>query len=197
MMMKNILLIEGHPDPDGGRFNHALADAYAQAAAAAGHRVRRVKLAELEFPLLQSKRQWEKDEVPAALKDLQGDIQWAGHLVFFFPLWLGDMPAKLKGLLEQVARPGFALGPPAAKGQLPQKLLRGRSARLVVTMGMPALVYRLYFFSHALRVLKRNILQFVGITPVASTVIGSVDALGDAGRAGWLANMAALGRQAG
>ena len=33
------------------------------------------------------------------------------YLVLFFPLWLGDMPALLKGFLEQVARPGFAFMP--------------------------------------------------------------------------------------
>lgn len=39
----------------------------------------------------------------------QDGIGWAEHIVFFFPLWLGDMPASLKGFLEQVARPGFAI----------------------------------------------------------------------------------------
>ena len=34
-------------------------------------------------------------------------MQWAEHLVFLFPLWLGDMPAVLKGFLEQLMRPGF------------------------------------------------------------------------------------------
>ena len=32
------------------------------------------------------------------------------HLVIVFPLWLGDMPAVLKGFFEQVLRPGFAIG---------------------------------------------------------------------------------------
>ena len=56
--------------------------------------------------------------------------------------WPTPMPkALLKGFLEQVARPGFAIGPRQAQA-MPQKLLAVRSARLVVTMGMPALVYR-------------------------------------------------------
>ena len=47
------------------------------------------------------------------------------------------MPALVKGFLQQVARPGFAFFPradhPFAAGRL-----RGRSVRIVVTMGMPA-----------------------------------------------------------
>ena len=84
------------------------------------------------------------------------------------------MPALLKGFLEQVARPGFALGEPG-KGSLGKKLLGGRSARVVVTMGMPALIYRLYFQAHSVRSLERNILGFIGIAPVHRTLIGMVE----------------------
>jgi putative NADPH-quinone reductase len=126
---------------------------------------------------------------------VQQDIAWAEHLVFFFPLWLGGMPAVLKGLLEQVARPGFALSSLDGTG-LPKKLLAGRSARLVVTMGMPALVYRWYFRAHSLKALERNILGFVGIAPVRETLVGSVEGLDEAERKEWLAKLAALGRKA-
>jgi len=37
-------------------------------------------------------------------------------------------------------------------------------------MGMPALAYRLYFRAHSLRSLKRNILGFVGIGPIRTTI---------------------------
>ena len=94
----------------------------------------------------------------------------------FFPLWLGDMPALLKGFLEQVARPGFAF---KGDGENPfaHKGLAGRSARVVVTMGMPALVYRWYFRAHSLKSLERNILGFVGIAPIHETLVGMVDKL--------------------
>jgi len=59
--------------------------------------------------------------------------------VLLFPLWLGDMPALLKGFLEQVARPGFAFAV-ERDSPLISKLLAGRSARVVVAMGMPALL---------------------------------------------------------
>ena len=106
-MSKRILLIQAHPDATQPHLCHALASSYASGAEKAGHLVRHVNLAELDFPLLRSQQDREKGAVPASLKPSQDDIGWAEHIVFFFPLWLGDMPALLKGFLEQVARPGL------------------------------------------------------------------------------------------
>ncbi len=195
MASRRILLIDGHPDPAGAHLCQALADAYAQGAQQAGHELRRVRVAQLDFPLLRSQQAWQNEPVPAALEQAQADILWAQHLVLFFPLWLGDMPALLKAFLEQVARPGFAFGP---KGDDPMghKALAGRSARVVVTMGMPALVYRWYFRAHSLKSLERNILGFVGISPVDETLVGMVDRLGPDGVREWTARLAKLGAAA-
>ncbi|HZP88847.1 MAG TPA: NAD(P)H-dependent oxidoreductase, partial [Burkholderiales bacterium] len=156
-MAKRILLIQGHPDASRPHFCHALEEAYAQGARDAGHEVRRVAVAQLDFPLLRSPQEWEHGSLPSALGEAQANIAWANHLVLFFPLWLGDMPALLKGFLEQVARPGFAF---SGEGENPfaHKALAGRSARVVVTMGMPALIYRWYFRAHSIKSLERNIL---------------------------------------
>jgi len=192
-MPKKILVIQGHPDPAAGHFGHALSQAYADAARRAGHDVRTVDVAALDFPLLRSKDEWERGSVPPALAPVQKTVQWAEHLVFFFPLWLGGMPALLKGFLEQIARPGFALSN-TGKG-FPKKLLGGRSARLVVTMGMPALVYRWLYRAHSLKALERNILGFVGIGPIHETLVGMVE--GElAARERALAQVARLGREA-
>jgi putative NADPH-quinone reductase len=84
------------------------------------------------------------------------------------------MPALLKGFLEQVARPGFAFKYKEGGSPFNSKGLTGRSARVVVTMGMPAIVYRWYFRAHSVKSLERNILGFVGIAPVNETLIGMV-----------------------
>jgi putative NADPH-quinone reductase len=195
MAAQRIALIQGHPDAVTRHLCHALEDAYAQGAEAAGHAVRRVPVALLDFPLLRSQQAWQEGELPSALVQAQADIAWAQHLVLFFPLWLGDMPAVLKGFLEQVARPGFAFKP---EGDNPfaRKGLTGRSARVVVTMGMPALVYRWYFRAHSVKNLERNILGFVGISPVNETLIGMVDKLGDAGVQKWMDKLRKLGATA-
>ncbi len=187
-----ILLIQGHPDAVTRHLGHTLEDAYAEGAEAAGHEVRRVPVAQLDFPLLRSQQAWEAGLLPSALTLAQADIAWAQHLVLFFPLWLGDMPALLKGFLEQVARPGFAFKPERGD-PLGKKGLTGRSARVVVTMGMPALVYRWYFRAHSVKSLERNILGFAGISPVNETLIGNVDTLGEAGVKTWTDKLRKLG----
>lgn len=191
--INRVLLIEGHPDPSPERLNHVLAEAYATGAAEAGIEVRRVQLAGLAFPVLRSASDWQHGTVPPALAPVQADLVWAQHLVLCFPLWMGDMPALVKAFIEKVARPDFAQGPDGPK-PFGRKPLSGRSARVVVTMGMPALVYRWFYRAHSLRSLERNVLGFIGFAPVHETLIGGVDQLGEAGVARWCRRLHALGR---
>ena len=194
-MKQNIFIIDGHPDPSAQRLVHALADAYRQGAEQAKHEVRIVRLAELAFPLLRSQSDYEKEEPVEAVRQCQHLMEWATHVVIFYPLWLGSMPAMLKALLEQMLRPGFAFST-RKLGRWPVKFMSGKSARIVVTMGMPALVYRWYFRAHSLRSLQRNILKFVGFGRVSSTIIGSVGNLTRAQREARLQNVRDLGEAA-
>ncbi|MCG2586090.1 NAD(P)H-dependent oxidoreductase [Massilia sp. TS11] len=189
-MGKHILILQGHPDPSARHLCHALADAYAAGAIAGGHALRLRDIAELDFPLLRSEQDWEHGSVPPSLAAVQHDLAWAEHLVVIYPLWLGDMPALLKGFLEQVARPGFAF----RDGRAPA--LGGRSAHLVVTMGMPAFIYRWWYGAHSLLSFKRNILHFVGIRPVRATLIGGVGQLSPERAQRWLDKLEACGQQA-
>lgn len=195
-MNRKILVLQGHPDATAPHLCHALADSYANGAREAGHEVRTLDIARFDFPLLRSQHEWEHGEVPPALAPAQQDIRWAEHLVLFFPLWLGDMPALVKGFLEQVARPGFAFEYAEAGTAFTRKGLKGRSARVVCTMGMPALVYRWYFRAHSIRSLERNILGFVGIAPVHETLIGGVGNVKAEDAAKWMKKLRRLGEQA-
>ena len=188
MERRKILIIDGHPDADPKRFVHALAEAYAKGASE--HEVRNLKVADLDFPLLRTSAEWMDGEVPADIAKAQADIAWAEHIVIIYPLWLGDVPALLKGFLEQAMRPGFALA--YRKSGLPKKLLAGRTARIVVTMGMPAFFYKLVYGAHSVKSLERNILRFVGIKPVARLILGGVDG-SDEQRREWLAEMENMG----
>lgn len=191
--MKRITLIQGHPDPQGEHFGHALAQAYAEAAAAAGHELRRIEVAKLDFALLRSQAEWQTPADAPAIVQAQQDMAWAEHLVIFHPLWLGEMPALLKGFFEQAARGGFGLDP---KGGAYHRPLRGRSAHIVVTMGMPALLYRWYFRAHGLKNLKRGILGFVGVAPIRSTLIGMIESGPAWRRNRWIERMRRLGAAA-
>jgi len=77
-----------------------------------------------------------------------------------------------------------------------KKRLTGKSARIVVTMGMPAFFYRWYFGAHGLKGLERNILGFAGIGPIRESLFGMIEGASDAKRKRWLEAMRALGKQA-
>ena len=166
-MSRRILVIVGHPDPDPARFCRALAEAYAHGAQSAGHVVRNVDPGTIDFPLLRTMEEFQHGVPPASLKDAAEAIGWAEHIVFVFPLWLGTMPA----------------------------LLKGRSARVVVTLGMPAFFYRLWFLSHGIAGMRRNILNFVGIKPVRETLFGLVEGVSAARRERWIEKMRSLGER--
>lgn len=193
-MPHRIVIIQGHPDPDPHRLCRGLAEAYAAGAREAGHAVMTIDLAGLNVPLLRTQAEFEHGPIPDSLRPAADAVAGADHLVLVFPLWLGTMPALVKAFLEQVMRPGVAFEY-QAKG-LPKKLLVGRSARLVVTMGMPALAYRWWFGAYGLRGLKRSILGFVGIKPVRTTLFGMVAAAKEPQRRKWLEQLRVLGRGA-
>lgn len=188
-MSDRIVVVDGHPSPDREHFVHALADRYAAGALSAGHTVRRIDIAALGLPPLGSRQEW-LSTPPASVADVQADIAWCSHLTFFHPLWLGDMPALLKAFLEQVLWPGFAFEE-SDKGN-PRGLLEGRSALLVVTMGMPAPFYRFVHGARSVKAFERNIVHMVEIRPTSHLLIGSVEASAE-NRLSWLDELYGLG----
>ena len=192
-MPARVTIVQGHPDPGGKHLCHALADAYAEGAAAAGHEITRIEVARLDFPILRTQEEFERGDLPETLVGARDGIVSAQHLVMIFPLWHGTMPALLKAFLEQVMRPGVALE--YRKRGFPRGLLAGRSARIVVTMGMPALIYRWYVQAHGVRGLERSVLRFAGMKPVRETLLGMVDTVSDAKRRAWLERMRTYGRR--
>lgn len=172
-MPKRILVINGHPDTRPERFCSALTDAYMDGSVKAGHNVRRIDVGALSFPLLV---RFEDFQLPSEIDDIrkaQEDIGWAEHLVFIHPLWLGAAPAMLKGFVERVACGGFAFDSGTAGN--PKRALVGKSARIIVTMGMPALAYRIAFGAFGIRAFARGILRLAGVWPVRTTYFGGIE----------------------
>lgn len=194
-MPRKILIVQGHPDPAPERFCRALASAYAEGARAAGHEVEIIELANLKFPWLRSASEFQHGALPTELEPAAQALGQADHLVLIFPLWLGTMPALVKALLEQLMRPGVAFEYPQGKG-LPKQLLAGKSARVVVTMGMPALLYRWWYRAHGVKGLVRNILKFVGFAPVNTVFFGLVEGASPQRHSKWLERMHGFGGQA-
>lgn len=192
---KRVVIIDGHPDPDEARYVHALTGAYARGARQAGHSVELFRLSSMNFPLLRSNADFYGGVVPPEIKRIQEAIICCDHIVMIYPLWLGNMPALLKGLLEQVFRRAVAYADVARRGAS-QNPLKGKSARIVITMAMPAPFYRQHLGAHSLRNMRRNAAGFLGIAPIRSQVIGRVEALTPAQRRKLLETMHEHGRNA-
>lgn len=192
MTESRIAVVQGHPDPAGGHFIEGLANAYTEGAEEGGHELHRIDLGQLAFSPIRSPKEYGTDP-PEAIQEAQEILRWADHWVILYPLWLGTMPALFKAFLEQVFRPGF--GFELSGHGLPTRRLKGKSARIVITMGMPALAYRLYFRAHSLRSLKRNILGFSGISPIRATLIGKMGKRDEASRKRCLEHVRRLGER--
>lgn len=191
--MKKVCIIVGHAQQ--GTFCEALGEAYMHGAATAGHRARLFVLSRMAFDPILHEGFGKPQPLEPDLQEAQDAIGWADHIVVIFPLWLGTLPAILKGFLERVLQPGFAFrSGDNMTGYTP--LLKGRSARVIITMGMPALVYRWYFGAHALKMLKRNILGFVGIRPVRTTLFGMIGTSTKDERQRWLEQIRRMGHNA-
>jgi putative NADPH-quinone reductase len=187
--MTRILIIDGHPDRRPERLGHALVAAYAQAAAGASHEVRTIAVAELDLPYIKSEDEFTSKDLAPAVLAAQADVRWAEHLVIFHPLWLGGAPAQLKGFFEQVFRYGFAIPEGGRLGGL----LKGRTARTVVTMGMPAFAYSLIFGAFGVRSLERSVLNLSGIKPARHTLFGGVGTASPRTVAHWIDQVRKLG----
>lgn len=156
-MKFRILIVLGHPSATS--FCAALAEAYAAAAAQAGAEVRWVRLGEMQFdPVLRHGFAKEQPLEPD-LQEAKEAIAWCEHLVIVTPLWWGASPALLKGFIDRVFLPGWAFT--YNKG-MPVKLLKGRSAQVIVSMDSPSLWYRLFHRSSLESILGRATLGFCG-----------------------------------
>lgn len=195
-MKKRIVIIQGHPDSNNHHYCHAIANAYAEGAVKNGHIIQVVEVAKLSLPFLLNQREFESRKLDPKIVAIQGTIQWADHIVIIYPLWLGTMPALLKHFFEQIFRPNFAFQKLKNK-KWPKKLLTGKSAHIIVTMGMPAWLYRIFYRAHSLKCLERNILGFVGIAPIRHSLIGQIETSKEQNRLKWLHKMYQLGEACG
>ncbi len=192
MSAKDIVIIQGHPDPEGNRFCHALANAYFKGAQSSGHNIKVIDIAQIEFPMMRTQADFSQGEAVEAIKQTQQTIQSAEHLVIIYPLWLGTMPAYLKAFFEQVFRPGFTAV--KTNDEKPwERLVSEKTAHIVITMGMSEIIYRSYFLGHGVKSLEGNILAFVGINTIQETLIGRVESIDNTERQQWLDKIEAAG----
>lgn len=191
MKTKKIFILLGHPDNGPEPLSRQLADAYEASARSAGHEVRRTNLAELTFDPSLHKGYRAIQELEPSLVKIQEDMTWSEHFVLFYPNWWGGMPAVLKGMWDRMFLPRFAFRMWKNKFGW-DALLKGRTARVVVTCSNPVILDHLAFGDFTASI-KRSLLSFAGFS-VRITAIGRSERLSPSQKEGWVKCVAQLGR---
>ena len=191
-MAKKTLLISGYPD--NVSFCGSLADAYQEGAEKAGVEIRRISLADINFDPILHKGYKEIQQLEPDLENAQRDILWAEHLVFVYPIWWATMPALLKGFLDRVFLPGFAF---KYREDSPwwDRLLKGRSARVITTMDSPLIYYWLKNWNAGHRAMKTATLEFCGVKPVKVKTFSQVKNSTKEKREKWIEETRLLGER--
>ena len=195
--VRRIVVIQGHPDRSGGHYCHALAEQYVRGARDNGHDTELIEIAALDVPFLRSREELAKGAPPPGIRHAQSALLACDHVVMIYPLWNGAAPALVRAFMEQTLRPSFIFPDAAPDARLSfaaaftqRKALKGKSARVIATMQMPAWIYRWVFRPHQ----EANALWLAGARPVRQTAIGFVEAVDRAGRDKWLRRVFALGQ---
>ncbi|MEQ9366870.1 MAG: NAD(P)H-dependent oxidoreductase [Leptospirales bacterium] len=188
---KRILLIDAHPAGDS--LCKGFADEYEAGARAAGRKIDRLNLRDLRFDLNFRGYGRGTQELEPDLQLAQSKILASDHIVWVYPVWWGAWPALLKGFIDRVLMPGYAF---RGIGKYKyEKLLSGRTARIIATMDSPGWYYRLQG-RPGMIALRDHTLKFCGIDQVAMQAFGPVKYVSPERREQWKLKVRGLGSAA-
>lgn len=165
-----VLLIDGHPDSD--RLSAHLLDTYQQALPA-GTAITRLAVRDMAFDADLSRGYEDIPEMEPDLVAALDLIEASDHLVLAFPLWWGAEPARMKGFWDRILLPRRAFRY-HQKDLFWDRLLKGRSADVLVTMDTPPPYLRLVYFDPVGWRYRRQVLGFVGYKPIRMAYFGMV-----------------------
>jgi putative NADPH-quinone reductase len=188
--MKKILIINGHPDKES--YCNALFEAYKKGAITSGAEVKEIVVADLQFNLNLQYGYRKRTYLETDLLIAWDKIKWADHLVWIYPVWWGSLPALLKGFIDRLFLPGFAFKK-RENSVWWDKLLTGKTARVISTLDQPAWYYWLVYRQPSNNAMKKLTLEFCGISPVKVTNIGPIRLSKETYRKKWLDKVYYLG----
>lgn len=190
--MKKILIINGHPDKESLCF--ALAESYKKGADAAGADCKLVHLIDFNFNPILTFGYRKISELEPDLVKMQEEILAADHLVFVYPNWWSTLPALLKGFIDRAFVPNFAF---KYRENSPfwDKLLKGKTARLIVTMDTPTWYYWLINKNAGHNAMRIGVLEFCGVKPVKISIFSPVKSSDETKRKKWLEEVKGLGEK--
>ena len=166
-----VLVLDGHPDPES--LCASLAVIAAEAAEARGATVKVRHLSALNFdPNLAGGYKMRQAHEPDLVAFLDA-LRWCDTMVLVHPMWWGAAPAKLKGLIDRTFLPGIAFAY-EGDGHFPKKLFEGRTSRVLITTDTPRWYLWLGYRNGWLNVLRRQILDFVGLKVTHMKTVGPV-----------------------
>lgn len=166
-----VLVLDGHPDATS--LCSALAAAAAATAQARGAEVQMLQLSAMDFdPNLAHGYKQQQAHEPDLVTFLDA-VRWCDTFILVHPLWWGAAPAKLKGLIDRAFLPGIAFAY-EGDGHFPKKLFEGRTARVLITADTPPWYLRFGYRNGWLHVLRRQILDFVGLKVTHMKVVGTI-----------------------
>lgn len=172
-------------------YNYALADSYQKGASQSNAIISRIDIGALRFnPNLEFGFQKRTPLEPDLIQALD-KIKNADHIVWFYPMWWYGSPAIMKGFIDRVFLPNIAFkytGKP-----FPEKLLKGKTARIVVTADTPRWYDRWIMKRPSINQLKKGTLEFCGIKPVKISYIAPIKNSTDTRRQKWLRRVFELG----
>ncbi len=123
----------------------------------------------------------------------QANIHWCQHFVIVSPNWWWNLPALLKGFIDRVFVPDFAMN---YKESYPYviPLLTGRSAHVIYTQNAPWGLGKVARGDNFWRSINHPILRHCGFKPTRRTVFGPINTSSDQQRLKWLERCQQLGK---
>ncbi len=174
--MKTLIIIA---NPCKNSFSHAMAQAYQQWAEKRGEEIQVLDLYDVGQDIMYfkdmdhlKKNDFNGGEVK--MKQVQEKITWSDEMVFFFPIWWGNMPAILKNFFDLNFSAWYAFKFVKWKLQ-PEGLLAPRTARVFCHGDAPAIVYKIPVLGiHIKRYISAAILWACGVKVKQYMAIGGL-----------------------